>query len=267
MKTVKSILCCLLMLVFGLQADAQTNEEPTFFIVSYMKVKPGMYGKYLAVEQGVWKKIHQERIKQGRLVNWWLYEVRFPAGTGTEYDFVTVNAVRGWNGVDSFSIGWNRVFQVLNKQEAALADSTEMFRDLVREELSYAADAIFKADANKNPSRYLIVNYMDVPDGKWEEYEAMETKLAKPLHEAQVKAGKRGGWGLYPLIFPGGSDRPYDAVTVDFYDKWEDIGGGDYEATLKQVHPGMSIEYFSRQIEATRRHVRGEVWILRDRAQ
>lgn len=162
-----TMLLAVLFLVLGqMPSQAQQADEPSFFILDYMKVKPGQYGRYLDLEKKVWKKIHQERMKQGKITGWWLYSVRYPGGTDTEYDFITVNRVKGWNAIDSFYSGWGNAYRTLSKEEAAFADSTEMIRDLVRTEVLSYENGAFKPDFEKNPPHYLVINYMDVPDGK-----------------------------------------------------------------------------------------------------
>jgi hypothetical protein len=251
-------------LLFALFLSAQ-NDEPEFFILDYMKVKPGMGTKYIECEK-VWKTIHQERLKAGKITGWYFYEVRFPNGTNTEYDYVTINRVKGWKGVDNFYSGWNEAYTAatkkMTKEQLAVADNTEQYRDLVRSELWVAMDEAF--NQRTKPANFQMVNYMDVPDGRWDEYMAMETKLVKPVHQVVIDNGKRAGWGLYSLVLPYGSEMPYQAATVDFYDKWENIGGGGMMDALKKVHPNMSEAYFSRQINETRTLVRGELRVLVD---
>ena len=39
---------------------------------------------------------------------------------------------------------------------------------------------------------------------------------------------------------------------------------GDFEATLKKIHPGMSEAYYNRQIEEARTMLKQELWVLMD---
>ncbi len=43
------------------------------------------------MERELWKPVHRERIRTGKLRSWTLYAVRFPFGTEQTYDYVTVN--------------------------------------------------------------------------------------------------------------------------------------------------------------------------------
>lgn len=67
------------------------TPTPTVYVVSFMKVEPAKIADYLRLEREIWKPIHQERIRSGRMKSWSLYRVRFPYGAKIDYNFVTVN--------------------------------------------------------------------------------------------------------------------------------------------------------------------------------
>ena len=250
-------------MAFSFSLLAQENED-TWYIVDYMKVKPGMNDKYLECEK-VWKTIHADRLKKGIITGWELFQVRFPSGTNTEYDYVTVTSVKGgWKGYGKLDASWGAdAYKMVPKDKMPLVDNTENYRDFVKTEVHASQDAVFAKD-NK-PFKYVMVNYFDVPDGRWDEYAAMETKLVKPVHQMDIDAGKRVGWLMDSIVIPSANDT-YDAVTVDFYEKWDDVGGGSADA-WKKAHPGMSEEYIGRQIEGTRKMVKREMWMLIDSVQ
>lgn len=267
----KLLFGCLALLAFSLHLSAQTTAAPpppTYYFVDYMKATPGHAGDYVRLEKTVWKDLHKARIKKGgSAIGWWLLEVRMPSGANTEYDYVTVTAVSGWNGIDSLYNSWGDVFGSLTKDQAKHVDSTEMFRTLVRTEISTDVDAIFKNAPGAPPSKYWFVNFMDVPNGKWTDYVKMEKELVKPVHQEQIKNGHRAGWGLYSLEFPYGDNREYDAITVDYFDKWNDVVADDTGAMWKKVHPGKNADDVGKSINAARALVRNEVWVLLDYAQ
>lgn len=71
-------------------ARTQSGAEPQYAAVSYMKVDPAKENAYVQMERELWMPIHRQRIRDGRLKSWSLYEVRLPGGTGREYGFMTV---------------------------------------------------------------------------------------------------------------------------------------------------------------------------------
>lgn len=266
MKNLKFLFTTFAFMAFAMLLKAQ-DSEPTYFLVDYMKVKPGMWDKYLECEKA-WKTIHQARLKAGKITGWVLYRVDYPGGTNAEYDFVTVNMVKGWNGIDNHNTDymkiWDAAAKTMTKEQAEAANNATQYRDLIRTEVWVAEDEVFKA-GESGPAKFHMVNYMKVPAGRWAEYANMEAKLVKPLHKLSIDKGQRAGWGLYSMVLPYGEQFPYGALTVDFFDKWEDVGGGGgFAEDLQKVHPGMSQAYFNRQITETRSLVRSELRVLVD---
>ena len=253
---------CLLTTLLTAQSDSTV-----YFFIDYMKVIPGHGTEYVAAEKGVWKSIHEMRKEKGIIDGWWCFNILSPSGSDSEYDFVTVTRVTGWNGLERANASWEEVFSALSDDKAKEAQNVDEHRNLVKSEIIRAEDFIGKEDFGRNgfPS-YAFVNYMKVPSGGWESYYEMETTLVKPVIAEEMKhAGGRAGWGLYSRAFPYGADYPYQAMTVDFFDKWSDAGGvGDFMENFKTVYPKMTIDEFSKKIEATRSLAKGEVWLLVD---
>ena len=271
MKMIKFLFGCLIMLTFSLHLSAQDDKAPTiYYVVDYMKATPGHEGDYVRLEKTVWKDLHKARIKKGGSeIGWWFLEVRMPSGASTEYDYVAISAVSGWNGIDSLYNSWGDLFGGMTKEQAKHVDSTGMFRTLVRSEISSLMDLIQKdpSSPNAGPPKYWFVNFMDIPSGKWNDYVKMEKELAKPVHQEQIKNGHRAGWGLYSIEFPYGADMKYQAATVDYYNKWSDVTADDMNAMWKKVHPGKNMDEIGKTMESVRKLARNEVWILLDYAQ
>ncbi len=260
MKTVKVLFTLIAFMALTSYLSAQDNDQ-TWYIVDYMKTKPGMTDQYIECEKA-WKSIHADRLKKGVIVNWELFAVNFPAGANTEYNFVTVTSVKGgWKGFGKLYNSWsNDYIKLVPKEKTALVQNTENYRELVKTEVLAVQDAAFNKD-NK-PFKYCMVNYFDVPEGHWDEYYNMETKLVKPVHQMDIDSGKRIGWILNGIAIPSAHDT-YNAITVDLYDSWDNVGAST-EGAWKTIHPDMSEEYIARQIEGTRKMVKREMWELVD---
>lgn len=268
MKTIKMLLGCLALLAFSLSLAAQTPAPTMYYFVDYMKSTPGHAGDYVKLEMEVWKTIHQARIKNGTISAWYFLDVRMPSGAGETYDYVTVTAVSGWNGIEKLYNSWDAsTFQSLSKEQMKRADSTEMFRTLVRTEIWAAEDAIFKNPPGSVPPKFWMFNFMDVAEGQWDAYLKMEKETYKPVHQEQIKSGHRAGWGLYSLAFPWGDEVKYEACAVDYFENWSDISADDMEALWKKVHPGKNAGTTYTAMRATRSLGRGEVRVLLDYAQ
>lgn len=268
MKTIKSLFLIAAFIMSSFIVIAQ-NTEQSFFIVETMKATPGKSAEYVKAEREVWKRIHQERVKQGLIRGWNLYAVRSPAGASVPYDYVTVTLVDGWKKLEN---PWGNMLAVgaeklLTKEQLAIANTTGTLRDLTTSTIYYGADYVVGDPKATTPAKYQMINYMKVKDGMTEEYMNMETQLVKPMHIEMMKSGSRAAWGLYGRVF-GGDGLPFDFVTSDFFNKWEDMNAsGSYSKILEKVHPKMSMSYFEKRINETRHLVNRELWELIDYTQ
>ena len=84
-------------------AFSQPEPAPAVYVVGFMKVDAARQAEYLQFERELWKPVHQERIRAGKMRSWSLYRVRFPFGTAAEYDFVTVNALPSMTALENES--------------------------------------------------------------------------------------------------------------------------------------------------------------------
>ena len=249
----KAILLAVLFTVIVVPTSRAQDDTPTsYFQVDFMKVAPGNEAEYLDVEHSIWKPIHEARQRAGNLVSWSLYMIRYPSGTNTEYNFVTVNAYSDFNHTEN-SFSDNVVQQA--HPGASEADRTEMMnrtgasRDLVRSEMWMLHDVL----APSSPAQYVTVTHMTVPPGGGEDYLTLEREIWKPIHAASVEAGYRSGWGVYSMMFPNGASEPYNYGTVNFFDEYSDIVADVPDEVWENAHPGyteaMWDDVFARTLE------------------
>lgn len=118
--------------------------EIKYIEVDYMKVKPGNESAYVEVEQNIWKPIHNEFIKAGARVGWSLWSKVFPAGSASDYQFVTVNYFPDFQkiGAADYNAAYEKAHPGKNMDE--LGDKTTNSRDLVRSELWQVVDIVMK---------------------------------------------------------------------------------------------------------------------------
>lgn len=236
--------CCL----FFNTAQAQ------YAVCDYMKVKPGMWDKYLECEKA-WKTLHQNRKAQGKIQDWEVEQVLFPSGTNAEYDFLVVTFVKDWDAVGHLWDNWEAEQKALPANLKDIVANTGQYRDIVKSEIWRTTDYIAKKDFK---AKYVVENFFKVPPGGWDDYLEMETRFVKPVHQKNIDLGNRGGWVLGYMVAPQGEDQPYDCSTVDLYDKWEDLDNDEGKA-WETVYPGMSDAQIGKRIEATRSLVRREI--------
>lgn len=127
------------------EAVPETNSGPAKYIqVDYMKVKPGNEGAYLDAEKNIWKPVHQEFIKAGTRVGWSLWGNVYPAGSGTDYQYVTANFFSDFSkiGAADYDAAFKKAHA--GKDIDALNLKTGNSRDLVRSELWEVVDSAWK---------------------------------------------------------------------------------------------------------------------------
>ena len=234
----KAILLAVLFTLIVVPATRAQDENPATYVqVDYMKVAPGNEAEYMDVERSIWKPIHEARQRAGNLVSWSLYMIRYPSGTNTEYNFVTVNAYSDFNHTEnSFSDSIVRQAHpdASEADRNKMMNRTDLSRDLVRSEMWTVNDIL----APSSPAKYVTVTHMTVPPGGGEDYLTLEREIWKPIHAASVEAGYRSGWGAYSMIFPNGASEPYNYGTVNFFDEYSDIVADIPDEVWENAHPG-----------------------------
>ncbi|MDX1942371.1 MAG: hypothetical protein SFU99_17535 [Saprospiraceae bacterium] len=245
-------------LLFHQNLSAQNDAG--YVIVEYMKVKPGMWEKYLECEKA-WKLVHQYRVKESLITGWELEQVVFPAGTDTEYDFLTVTHYKNWKAMGSEVNWYDAALKTLPADKREIAQNADLYRDLVKSEVWTTGDMVF-ASGGKRPL-YAVENFMKIPAGGWEDWVEMESKFVKPVHEKSIAMGNRAGWLMGFMVMPRGDGYPYQASTVDYYNTWEDMGKDEGKA-WQAVYPGMSEDRIGQKIESTRSIYKTEVRRLVD---
>jgi hypothetical protein len=91
-------------------ASSQNAPPPKVILVDFMKVSPGNEGKYVELEQKVWKPLHQARLKAGGGRSWALYAMRFPSGTAMDRNFATINVFDSLQDIDRYEESLGQLF-------------------------------------------------------------------------------------------------------------------------------------------------------------
>jgi L-rhamnose mutarotase len=112
--------------------------------VDYMKVKPGNEAAYMDVEKKIWEPIHKEFIKAGTRSGWSLWGQMYPAGSATEYQYITANYFPDFKKIGTAD--YTDAFKKAHAGEDvdALGEKTDKSRDLVKTELWQTVDVVMK---------------------------------------------------------------------------------------------------------------------------
>lgn len=241
---------------------AQDENPQIFALIEFMKVKQGDEGKYMDIELNYWKKIHQERINQGEIIRWVLYQVRF-AGSNDEYNYVTATLVDDPNKLEMpfAGIELEKIFpdEDLDKISAETLSS----RQLVKRNLIRMVSSVHP-EGGPAPFQYLTVDFMKVKPGGEDLYTEMENNVWKPVHEEFIKDGSRVGWGMWQLIFPSGSGLDYQYATTNNISEFSKIGTVDYNGAFGKAHPGKDVTSLLEDTNNSRELVRSELWQVVD---
>lgn len=239
--------------------DKKAEKEDPIVVFSYMKSKNSDYAK---MEKEIWKPYMNQEIKNGRMVFWAVYDVAFPGGKNTEYDFVTINVYENIEQLENSWVGFeSRMKKIhpkldLNKLEKRTEDS----RDLVWNE---AFRLLASADNNiVEASKIIVANRMQTKPDKYNEYIRMELKTFQPAHKISVKQGYRKNWHFLSRAMPYGSEYEYDFMTFDAYDSMTQMAKATPANVWQDAHPDKDIEAMWAELnpEKLRTLMRGEVW-------
>ncbi|MBI4542660.1 MAG: hypothetical protein HY705_06495 [Gemmatimonadetes bacterium] len=252
-------------IVFGLLLavpSSAAQQRTTYVQVDYMKATSPDYEQ---VESSIWKPIHQERVRRGRLRAWAFYTVWF--GDRTEYDYMTINVYDRLDDVGDMGSFEEIVRAAHPKKKLEDVMKTLGTRQMVRSELWVLREELEmpQATATAAPARYVHVAFMKVPPGGDEAYLKFERELWKPIHQASLGKGGHVGWGVYQLLFPGGSAQPYNYGAVNLYTEF--TLPPPMAELVRAAHPGKSMEEISTRTSQAREMVRTTWWALVDATQ
>ncbi|HSH08916.1 MAG TPA: hypothetical protein VK995_00915 [Oceanipulchritudo sp.] len=259
-KMMKCVAGVLLLGILTVHLNAQSGPDNRYLVADHMKVAPGKVQAYLDLELGPWKKIHEARVKAGIIEGWHLYRVRYPHGTNSPHDYVTVTVYSDFNNIDA---GWVDMPDSEDGEtfdwDAVMAQTTAA-RDLVCSEIWYWNDGVIV----EGLAPYISVNYMKT-NGGLRNFMQTEREVAKPIQQALKDAGDRAGWSVYRLMYPRGDGLPYNVATVNFHNDFASLSGTNMDAALKAGHPDATDEDRKAMWERTtsaRTLVRKEIWEL-----
>jgi hypothetical protein len=87
-----------------------------------------------------------------------------------------------------------------------------------------------------------------------------------PVAEAMAKEGTRSGWSLNTMVYPGGTDVKFNAVTVDVYPTWDSIFNSEsnFYELWRKVHPDMEVGTTFEQYDKLRHQGDVDIFVLLD---
>ncbi|WP_320168216.1 hypothetical protein [Mangrovibacterium marinum] len=252
-----------LALLLSLAPLLVLSQQPMYAIVEYMKTKPGKEWNYIELERNFWKPVHVERIRQGEIVGWMLYRIRYTAGNDP-YNYATVTLFNQTENLEQPGTIDPLTVHPDKDVENWLTETDES-RELVIRNLLIQQNFIVPNGEGGDP-KFLEVDYMKVKQGNDLPYRDLENKIWKPVHQQLIQSGTRTGWSVWARLYPSGYGMDYQYMTINELANFSQIALPDYEKAIKSAHPHRKVDDIRHKTNQLRTLVKSELWELLDAA-
>lgn len=242
---------------------AQT-ERLDYKKIDYIDVPQAQSGEFINMIEKSLKPSYQKLAENGEIKSWKLYKVNFPGGDKSSYSFVSIVTA---TDMRAFENNFSNTFPVYympvtgsNPPQAArdLASLTELHAS----EVWKVRSLIEQTEEKTTPSRFMVMDFMNVTQGRGLEYLMLEDEVAMPLHKERMNQESMAGWEVYSLIIPGGTEYGYNYATGNYFEHIDDVEFGFTEELIKQTMPGTDVAELLNTIYETRDLVKSEMWEL-----
>lgn len=261
MRIPRLFVCVALVAAFSAVLSAQ--QAPTgYHSVACIKVKPENNTEFRKWAAGDLHKLAQSRVDSGAFSSWMLLRSVIPSGASAECDFLIVSM---YPGIPPHPMGLDELDAALKK--AGIAMTGQQYVDRRNSLTTLISSDLFQNIAFVGASKkgdYFVVNYMKATN--LYDYVAWEKKTWMPVAEAMAKEGTRSGWSLNTMVYPGGTDVKFNAVTVDVYPTWDSIFNSEsnFYELWRKVHPDMEVGTTFEQYDKLRHQGDVDIFVLLD---
>ena len=207
-----------------------------FINLDFNKVAPEKTTGYLNLEDSLWKPIQQEHIREGGLAGWNVFRVWF-SGTDSRYNYI-VKEVYNKFGDMAYDYGEDVIQKVHpGIHEEKLMQDTYNAREIA-EAQSAVRLAMLRPAMKKEPSRYVLVNYLNIKKSNEAQFEKNVLEIAMPALQDRMGNGFNSGWDLFKVVVPGGDSVPYQYISFEYLDSMEQVVKPGGEDASKGFEPG-----------------------------
>jgi len=257
MRNEVSYLVVLGFVLVSFGSIAQAPPSNVFARLTLIKVEEGKQQEFETFVRETIKPLQALSRQKGKIVLWIMFKVHF-TGQADEYNYVGVSYYPSWANTNRESLAG--LYRELNPNSdlAAFQQKQRDLRTFVHEHLLYQLETL--EPSTSALSRYVRLDYMKVKPGKTEDYLNAEREDWMPLHKVLINDGQSSGWGLWQVIFPGGTSFPYDYVTSNRYTTYEQVLMGDYEQAFRKASPDKNMNEIFERTTQSRDLVKSELW-------
>lgn len=253
-----SLLTILVCLILALSTNAQ-ERQGKYMHIDYLKIENSSEDDFLRHISSTFLSIQELRKENGSIEDWYVYQVTYPGTQNSFYNYVIITMSDDISGFEDVREQYSN--QLSQDERENLTDDYLSFLSANHSELWKVRNSVI-ADSSFSPSRYIVMNYMDVGLGYEYEYQMFEDEIARPVHEERMDRDQMEGWELHELLMPGGLNYGYNFSTLDYYDNFENIEFTFTDELIRHTHPNTDINEFFDHIYRTRDLIKYELWEL-----
>ena len=220
--------------------------DPVFMELHCFKAATPFYED---LERDTWKPIHQKMVNSGDKLWWGVFAVVYGDKSQCDYYSLDVYSEKQFQA----ELNYVDVIQSLYPDKGIAAVWEKTFQD--RSEMATSL-WIVEDETQIVNFQWAKINWMMASDKKVDDYLNAEKNQFKPVYQKLVDDKQMGGWRLYRLLEPGGSQLKYNFMTMDL---WLQSGPPPLEKAFVAVHPKSNIDGALQKMEATRERVNSQV--------
>ncbi len=237
------------------------QEAVIYLQIDYYVLAEGMKPGFINTKETLWKPVHDERVRQGEIIRWSLYDALI-SGPTAEYDYVSITMTDKFGSLYG-GTGLDRIISVHSgKDEDEMIEKMHEGYRIVNSEIWRMNGAALSEEAAFPAGKYITKNYMD-SRGASGEHESMELDFWKPIHYVRINQDILNSWVMYIMVKPGGASIRYNYSTIDYYDRLSDIEGSVGMELARIAHPNLTdvelSDFFTRTGQS-RTAYKTELW-------
>ena len=237
----KKLLGLLVLSLSFINAEAQNDE--TILKMWYGEIKNTDVAEHLELEKAYFTKFHKQRIANGDIIGWDMWEIINPEINAMTTTYIYVSLVK-----DFETIGKNTPIEGLegvSKEDWEAGLEKAMSHYIRTYEVTTSIKGSYGTQEENGPSNYAVINYMEVDPYQTAAYEKMELETFLPMFKDQKI---RNGWALHKILNHFGSEKPINYITADFYSSLQPI----YESRNGAIAMNEADTKFWKSIDAIR---------------
>lgn len=258
----KLILLTSLLLIFFTSLSFSQTQQFDYKKVDYIQVDMDKSTQFLKMAEDVIQPAYRKMLDSGAIKSWRLYMVNYPGGQRSTYNYVSIVTASEIDTIEeAFSKKKPLYFMPVSSDENTAGNMATM-TSLVGSEIWKVISLLPEDIAKTKPGKYLMMDYMQVPEGNGPGYLTLEDQVAMPIHQQRVEDNYMVGWEVYSLMLPGGTEYGYNYATGNFFDKIAHVEFGFTQELIDNALPGTNVSELFKEIYNTRELVKSELWEL-----